>query len=81
MQRVTAADLLAEARRLMGGDARELPCGPFLLLTDVTGPLLERCPRLAGQVDRLYAERTGLEPVGGPADPGEPAGPTMHPTA
>ena len=63
-----AAELLAAARELMGDDARELPCGPFLLVTDVAGPVVERCPRLAGQLDRLYARRTGLEPVGEPAE-------------
>ena len=62
------AEILAQARELMRGDARELPCGPFLLLTDAGEPLRARCPRLAGQLDRLYAERTGLEPVGEPRE-------------
>ncbi len=63
-----AEEILAEARRLMGDDVREMPCGPFLLITDVEGPLIERCPRLAGQLDGLYAQRTGLEPVGEAAE-------------
>ena len=63
-----APEILAKARELMGENARELPCGPFLLLSDAAEPLVGRCPRLAGQLDRLYAERTGLEPVGEPAE-------------
>ena len=63
-----AEEVLAEARRLMGDDVREIPCGPFRLITDVEGPLIERCPRLAGQLDGIYAERTGLEPVGEAAE-------------
>ena len=63
-----AEEILNEARELMGEDAREMACGPFRLITDVEGPLVESCPRLAGQLDRLYAGRTGLEPAGGPAE-------------
>ena len=61
-------EVLALARELMGDDAREEACGPFRLITDVQGPLIERCPRLAGQLDGLYARRTGLDPVGDPAE-------------
>ena len=61
-------EVIAEARRLMDDGARELPCGPFRLLTDVRAPVVEHCPRLAGQLDSLYARRTGLEPVGTPAE-------------
>ena len=56
--------VLAEAREAMGDAARALPCGPFRLFTDVAGPVVDSCPRLAGQLDRIYAARTGLEPVG-----------------
>ncbi len=63
-----APEVLVKARELMGDDVRERPCGPFLLLTDAAERFVERCPRLAGQLDRLYAERTGLEPVGEAAE-------------
>ncbi len=63
-----AAAILAEARGLMGTGVRESPCGPYLLLTDVAGPLAETCPRLAGQLEGLYAARTGLAPVGRAAE-------------
>ncbi len=61
-------EALAEARELMGEGAREVPCGPFRLVTDVEEALIEHCPRLAGQLDDLYARRTGLRPVGGAAE-------------
>ena len=57
-------EVLAQARELMGEGARQLPCGPFRLLTDARGPVVDGCSRLAGRLDRIYAERTGLEPVG-----------------
>ena len=61
-------EILAQARELMGADVREAPCGPFRLITDRDGALVERCPRLAGQLDGLYAARTGLAPAGRPAE-------------
>jgi hypothetical protein len=61
-------EILAEARKVMGEGVREMRCGPFRLLTDVEGPIVESCPRLAGQLEHLYAARTGLEPVGEPAE-------------
>ena len=57
-------ETLAQARELMGEEVRQLPCGPFRLLTDARGPVVDGCSRLAGQLERAYAERTGLEPVG-----------------
>jgi hypothetical protein len=64
-----AAELLAEARELMGDDSTEMPCGPYLLLTDLEDrALARRCPRLAGELDRLYASRIGLDPVSEPAE-------------
>ncbi|MFQ5350888.1 MAG: hypothetical protein ACE5EG_10635, partial [Thermoanaerobaculia bacterium] len=63
-----SAEVLAEARRTMRENGREVPCGPFSLITDVVGSVIEICPRLAGQLDRLYSARTGLEPVGEPAE-------------
>ena len=63
-----AEEVLAQARELMAEGARELPCGPFRLLTDVEGPVVSSCARLAGQLDGLYAERTGLQPVGEAAE-------------
>jgi hypothetical protein len=57
-------ETLSMARELMGQDARQLPCGPFRLLTDARGEVVSRCPSLVGQLDGVYAQRTGLEPLG-----------------
>ena len=60
-----APERLAEARRLLGPAAREMPLGGYLLLTDL--PAAGLPPALGATVAALepaYRERTGLTPVG-----------------
>ncbi len=64
-----AVELLAAARELMADGGRETACGPYRLLTDAPiAELPESCARLASSLDRVYAERYGLEPAGAPAE-------------
>ncbi|MEO1087331.1 MAG: hypothetical protein AAFY88_24100, partial [Acidobacteriota bacterium] len=58
---------LAAAGRHLQGGGREWPCGPYQLLSDVSEPeLLGLCGRLAADLDAVYAERFGVDPVGEP---------------
>lgn len=59
-----SATVLARARGHMRG-AREGRCGPYRLLTNETDSLLlTACDQLAGELDRAYATRYGVEPAG-----------------
>ncbi|HMB53611.1 MAG TPA: hypothetical protein VKU40_09860, partial [Thermoanaerobaculia bacterium] len=65
-------DDVAVAREVLGSAARDLRAGPFVLITDVGGPLPELLDRLAAEVVEAYAARYGLPlpPDAGDADHG-----------
>jgi len=60
---------LARAEELLGSRARRGALGPYGLLADarVEAPF-ERLAALAGALDSAFAERTGLAPLGEPAE-------------
>ncbi len=60
---------LEDARRLLGGGGSEDRCGPYRLLTDVEDPVfLTVCERLAPELESLYTERYGVQPVSEPQE-------------
>lgn len=57
------------ARSLMVSGGRELDCGPYELITDLTvAPVLEACGPLAQNLESVYRQRYGLQAVSDPAE-------------
>jgi hypothetical protein len=62
-------NLVAAARRQMAGGGTVDRCGPYALYTDVTDQeALRDCRALAGQLESVFRQRYGVEPVGDPAE-------------
>lgn len=60
---------LARAEALLGERARRGALGPYALLADARSEVaLDRIAALAGALDSAFAERTGLAPLGEPAE-------------
>lgn len=57
---------LGRAAELLGPEARETTLGPYRFLGDFDPP--ERWAAIAAALDAAYAERTGLAPLGAPAE-------------